>query len=314
MTLVDVLIIIGILIGVRNGFRNGAIKQLTDVLFLYVSMIGASLLSGFIANFLYSYLPFLNLLGSAKGLKTINILIYRVLIYIILIFVFLKIIRKILYKFKIDERIANATIRANIPSKIVGTILGIPMALLVIHNFILATHIPIFNVDLESNIAGTVMEYVPLVSSNNYAIYDSEMQVLELIKSDSNNEEEYESVNEEILMVLIDNEIISDDSASTLEEKEKLLGNKKTKSYFDNLFDDNDDDYEDDDYEEDDDYIDDEEDDDYIDDDYEEEDDYIDDEEDEYSFDEECYYNEILYCSDDDEACYEEAYNMCSFE
>ena len=291
MTLVDVLIIIGILIGVRNGFRNGAIKQLTDVLFLYVSMIGASLLSGFIANFLYSYLPFLNLLGSAKGLKTINILIYRVLIYIILIFVFLKIIRKILYKFKIDERIANATIRANIPSKIVGTILGVPMALLVIHNVILSTHIPIFNVDLESNIAGTVMEYVPLVSSKNSVIYNAEIEVLELIKSDSNNEDEYEELNEEILVVLMDYEIVSEDSAMILEEKEKLLGTKKTKSYFDNLFDGNDDedDYEDDDYE---------------DDDYEEE----------YTLDEECYENEILYCSDDDEECFEEAYYMCLIE
>lgn len=249
MTLVDVLIIIGLLIGVYQGYKSGALKYIVDLIILFISMVISSFLSPLISNFLYRYLPFFNLISDAKGLKAINIIIYRVLIYIVIMLVFVKIFKTILRKLNLEEKIMDSVVASNLLGRIIGSVLGLPFAFLVLHSVLLVAYIPLANIDNESNFAERIIYNVPLVSKNNRNVYDSELEVKELLSSDLNNEDGFTELNEEILNVLINNEIIKEENAEILQEKDKLTGDKKDlNSLLDELFKDNDSDEVDEEY------------------------------------------------------------------
>ena len=83
MSVTDILILLVILLGAYFGYVNGFLKQLSDTIILYVSMILSSLISKIISNLIYGFVPFLNFTGKAQGLKSINVIFYRILIYLI---------------------------------------------------------------------------------------------------------------------------------------------------------------------------------------------------------------------------------------
>ena len=85
MSIYDGLVILILVFGLFLGYQRGFLKQTVDFVVLLITMIIASPLSKLLCKLLYPVLPFFNFSGDAKGLKAINLIVWRLIIYFLLI-------------------------------------------------------------------------------------------------------------------------------------------------------------------------------------------------------------------------------------
>ena len=269
MNFIDLILILIALAGIYIGWCAGVFKSLVDSILFFVSTLIASLVSKIATGYLYQMLPFLNFSGKSQGIKSINIIFWRVVIHLLILLLIIYIFNKISTKIKLKEKLINSMVEINFISRIFGVILYIPVIIVFLYNALLVLHLPNFNfVSMhESKFAGIIMQKTPILASYNSSLYESEKYAVTML-NEENTEETYSQINDSILENLVENNLISSDKAEELKDANKLLGKRTNK--VDN---DNDYDYEDDGG----DYEDDDGDDDYIEDDYDDGDFYYDD-------------------------------------
>lgn len=247
MSVTDILILLVILLGAYFGYVNGFLKQLSDTIILYVSMIFSSLISKIISNLIYGFVPFLNFTGKAQGLKSINVIFYRILIYLIFVALFMIIINKLLVKFKIKEKIINKSIESGKIKTILASIVGIVFMFVFMYNILLLAISPNFNLGFikDSNVSNKILENMLIVSNRNNDVYESSKYAIDMVNSEANNKESYASVNEEIIANMIENDLISEEKVDSMGTDYKLLGIKKEETKKKYTTKDNSDDYDD---------------------------------------------------------------------
>ena len=247
MSVTDILILLVILLGAYFGYVNGFLKQLSDTIILYVSMILSSLISKIISNLIYGFVPFLNFTGKAQGLKSINVIFYRILIYLIFVALFMVIINKLLVKFKIKEKIINKSIESGKIKTILASIVGIAFMFVFMYNVLLLAISPNFNLGFikDSNVSNKILENMLIVSNRNNDVYESSKYAIDMVNSEDNNKESYASVNEEIITNMIENDLISEEKVDSMGTDYKLLGIKKEETKKKYTTKDNSDDYDD---------------------------------------------------------------------
>ena len=96
MGVFDIVIILLGIGGLYLGYKYGAFKIISEFITILIGTVVASFINGYICSFLYKFLPFLNLFGNYRGLKSLNILIYKVFIFIGIILIVRAIINAIL--------------------------------------------------------------------------------------------------------------------------------------------------------------------------------------------------------------------------
>ena len=249
MNYVDILLIIIMVFGLYLGWTAGFFKSIIDLITFYVCSIISNIISSLIINPLYTALPFLNLAGKSEGIKAINIIVWRVVIYIFILIVLLLIISSISKKFKVREFLLDSMVDTSLILRIFGVLFFFPITIIFLLHLILFFNLPIFNLkDIkESKVANTIMTEVPVISSLNKKIYESENYAIEQINGD-NTKETYKDINDDILNNLIDNGIVKSSASDKLESKlvgERGESNNKSKNNSGNDFDDNDDDSDD---------------------------------------------------------------------
>ena len=210
MNYVDVIIICLTLISIYIGYNGGFYKILSDTIVFFVVSILSSLLTGLIFNGVINYLPFFNYWGASEGIKSINIVVWRVLIYFAIMILLLFIIDQIFKATGLQEKIDDKIITMKRSGRYLGCLLVIPFMMVLIYNMILFFGLPIFNIKSvhESKTADILMNNMIILSSQNKSLYESEKYIIDEINN-NNTVNTYRYINDNIVKILINSDLIN---------------------------------------------------------------------------------------------------------
>ena len=224
MNFVDSVIILLIFVGYFLGKKRGFLPQLVSVVGCFLIVLGAFLLKNPVSQFLYEKLPFVNFMGVFKGVTILNIVFYEVLAFIIVLVIFYVIFRAILSVSKVFERILTSIPLLELPSKLLGGILGIVENYIVVFMMLYILTLPFFNFRIisDSVLRKIILSDTPVLSNllNNTVDASDEIFALKDKYTESFDAKEF---NQEALDVLLEYNI------TTVENIDKLIELKKIK-------------------------------------------------------------------------------------
>ena len=224
MNFVDSVIILLIFVGYFLGKKRGFLPQLVSVVGFFLIVLGAFLLKNPVSQFLYEKLPFVNFMGVFKGVTILNIVFYEVLAFIIVLVIFYVIFRAILSVSKVFERILTSIPLLELPSKLLGGILGIVENYIVVFMMLYILTLPFFNFRIisDSVLRKIILSDTPVLSNllNNTVDASDEIFALKDKYTESFDAKEF---NQEALDVLLEYNI------TTVENIDKLIELKKIK-------------------------------------------------------------------------------------
>ncbi len=231
MSVIDIIIILIITFGIYFGYQSGFIKRLNDLVVLFIASFFAGKISDILFGLLYKYFPFFNFSGKAEGLKSINIIFWKLILYIAIIILIMTLIKKIYIKLKIEDKISDSIIEANLISKILGAIITVPLMIIFLFDILLFLLTPNFNLTgvKNSKLASIIIEKTPILSNQNNNLYKNQKYIIERINQDDNTLENYKVVNNDIINNIIKTNLVSEDKIKFLEKKNKLVGVRKEK-------------------------------------------------------------------------------------
>lgn len=231
MEIVNIVVIALLLFGVYLGYQRGLLKELTDFLILFLSSLLSGKLSDILVGLLYKYIPFLNFNGKSEGLKSINIIFWKLVLYLLLLVVIIFIFNKIINKTKLSSKILDSMVETNLITKVLGALVSVPLILTFIFNISLILSSPNFNfVSLNnSKLVYVIMTKTSVLSRENMNLYANERYVIKRINEEDNTILNYKNVNDDIIKYMLKTKLIDDDKMKDLEKLNKLLGIRKEK-------------------------------------------------------------------------------------
>lgn len=223
VSLVDVIIILMIAMGAIVGFKNGAIKEGTKFVGLFVVIILSFMLKDKLMVLMYENLPFFNFFGIIKGLDAINILFYQLVSFLVIFAAFMFVLKVILVVTGLVEWLLKMTVFLSIPSKIIGLFVGALEFYVYLFIALYVLNMPIFNLTLvnESKFGNTILEDTPILSElvdDTVEVYSDVWNVIKN-RGDLSNKQ----VNTLVLATLLDNELITIESARELVESNYIV-------------------------------------------------------------------------------------------
>ena len=203
MGYVDILVCFILILGVYLGYQRGIFKELGDFLSLLIVMLLSYPVALGLSKLLYKVLPFFNFSGKVKGIKAVNIILWRVIIYLIVLFFLLAVIDRILIKTGIKEKITDSSVEAGIISKLLGSLLSIPLVILFLYNIALLLNVPNMKINEfdTSKSKKIILEKTLVISKLNEGIYYSEEYANRLIYSKYNTNKTFKLVNKKITII-----------------------------------------------------------------------------------------------------------------
>ncbi len=228
MNVCDIIILIALAFGAVGGFKAGVIKKTADFVGMFIIVILAFYLKNYLSVIMYENLPFFNFWGFIKGLDAINILFYETLAFIIVFMALLFVLRVVLTVTGLIEKLLKATIILSIPSKLLGIVVGVIEMYVYVFLILIVLTLPIFDLPYvrESKTANFIINNTPIlsgISEDMINIYDD---VYDVVINKNNKTDE--QLNSDITKILIDNNVITKESARKLVDKNKLHINDKT--------------------------------------------------------------------------------------
>lgn len=232
MGIVDVIIVLIIIFGVYIGWQHGVIKQISDLVILMLTSFVSGKISDKLFSLLYKYLPFLNFKGKAEGLKSINIIFWKIMLYLACILLIIYIISMIFKKTKLEEKISNSMVEAGGLSKIFGAVLSVPLMILLIFNLSLILLSPNFNLKAvaSSKLSSLILTKTPILFRQNINLYSNQKYIIKRINEEDNTYENYETVNEDIINNILQTKLVSNEIIENLKNDNKLVGTRKQKT------------------------------------------------------------------------------------
>lgn len=221
MNIVDYIILVILILSAVKGFRQGLIPSIVNFVGVFLVFIIAFYLKTPISSLLYQNLPFLSFGGIFKGVIGVNILFYEVIAYGLTI-ILLGIVFGILKKISIGiQRLLNLTILLNLPSKIIGALIGILEGIL--FSFILLYIGSVINTTTkyvnESKYSSIILNDIPIINSVTNNLTKSTEEIYDTIV---NNQNDTNKANLETIDILMKYDILSYDSANKLVQDNKL--------------------------------------------------------------------------------------------
>ncbi len=214
--LVDILIILLILSGGCIGATRGFTKQVVTVVGFVLVLVLAFLFKDLLANILLSICPFFNF----NGLTTLNILLYEGLSLLILVAIFSSILNILINLTSLFERFLNATIVLGFASKILGFILGCIEYIAI--SFIILTIFTI-KVDIsDSKLSNYILNHTPGLSNVCNNTIKTINDINDLKEKYDDSKEQQALLNYDMLDLMIENKVISQEKAEELINKNKL--------------------------------------------------------------------------------------------
>lgn len=236
ISLVDAIIILLILMGGIVGYKNGFIKEGMQFVGMLFIVIVSFLLKDSLMVLLYENLPFFNFFGFIKGISAINILFYQLIAFLIIFLALTFILKVLIVITGFIEWMLKLTIFLKIPSKILGIFVGILEFYVYTFIILYVLNMPVFNLSYvaDSKYGEAILNNTPILSTMVDDTVKAYTDVWEIIKNkdDMTNAE----VNTLVLVKLLDNKLITVDSAKKLVDANKIIITDK--SILDNYSDD----------------------------------------------------------------------------
>lgn len=221
MNIVDYIIIIILLLSALKGFKDGLLPTIVNFIGTFLVFVIAFYLKQPISIFLYENIPFLNFAGIFKGVIAINILFYEAMAYGLAI-VILGIVFGIVKKISVGlNKIFSITLFLNLPSKIIGALIGILEGILFC--FILLFIGSVVNTTTkyvnESKYSSIILTKIPILNDVTSNLINSGNEIYETVLKNENN---VTQANLETIDILMRYDILSYDSATKLINDKKL--------------------------------------------------------------------------------------------
>lgn len=223
MGLVDILIVIFICLGGFVGYRRGVIKELVTACGLFIVVVLSFFLKNPISILLYENLPFFKFGGIFKGVTAINIILYEFIAFLIAFLILMFLWKIVIFASSLIQRIINYSFLLGIPSKILGTIIGLIEYYFICFIVVYVLVLPLFSIKevVESKYAQFILNNTPVISgfvSENSSFIDEFASLKEKYENaPSANEFNYEALD-----LFLKYDIININSAKRLHDKDKL--------------------------------------------------------------------------------------------
>lgn len=224
MNIIDIIIILFLILGAYIGFKQGFTKSLVSFLGILFVAIIAYFLKNPVSEFLMSFCPFFNFGGIIKGVTVLNIAVYEIIAFILVFSILMIALKVLLLATGILETILKFTIILGIPSKILGSIVGIIKHYVIIFFVLYFLSMPNF-VDVEfiknSNYREPILRNTPLLSN----VAESTLKALDEFKGLSDKYTDTENSNEfnlETLDLFLKYKVVTVDTVKKLENNGKI--------------------------------------------------------------------------------------------
>lgn len=223
LNLVDAFIVLFLAMGGIIGFKSGVIKELTRFIGLFLVIIVAFSLKDNLMVMFYENLPFFNFFGVIRGLDAMNILFYQLLAFLIIFIALMFILKVLVVITGLVEWLLKLTIFLNMPSKILGAVVGMLEYYVYLFIALYVLNMPIFNLSFvnDSKFGNEILKNTPILSEqvdDTVAVYSDIFKILKNKENRSNKE-----VNTMVLVTLLENKLITVDSAKKLVNSNKII-------------------------------------------------------------------------------------------
>lgn len=219
MNVVDILIIIFLCFGLFIGWKNGFTRQLISAVGFVLALILAYFLKDIVASIFFKHMPFLNF----NGITVINIIFYEFLAFAITLSVLVFLVKVLLKASSLFEKLLKVTIVLGVPSHILGAIVGALEYFVITFIIVFFLNLPVFNFAIVRNCKFTKTfltkrNVLNTVCDDTLELYG---KVNEL-KEQAQDETDKSKVNIEILQLLLEYKMISQDDCNYLISHGKL--------------------------------------------------------------------------------------------
>ena len=223
ISFVDLIIIIVITLGGIVGFKNGAIKEGTKFLGFFIIVIISFLLKDKLMVAMYENLPFFNFFGIIRGLDAINILLYQMVSFLVIFIALLFILKVLVVITGLVELLVKMTVFLSFPSKILGAAIGVIEFYIYVFIVLYILNTPFLNLKYinDSMMGNKILKDTPILSE----LVDDTVTVYSDVWTIIRNKEEKTNaeVNTLVLASLLDNRLITIESAKKLVEANKII-------------------------------------------------------------------------------------------
>lgn len=229
MHILDYLIILFLICGFIYGFRKGLIRQAVSTIGAFLVIFLSFLLKNPLSLLLYKHLPFYTI-GLLKNYSSLNILLYELISFCLLLIIFSLLFRIILKISGLVDNLLKVTIILELPSKILGGILGLLEYYIILFIILLIFSMPIFNLNNEINnskLSKFILNNTIILSNQTKSLNNSINNINNLLTSSQNIGTS--KFNCEAINIYVDNNIISLDSVNYLKNKNKIDNECKIK-------------------------------------------------------------------------------------
>lgn len=158
-----ILMFIGYIIG---GWKQGVVKETASFIGIIIVFFLSFALKGIAGNFLCTILPFFNFGSYIRGLISLNILIYHAIAFFLLFSIFMGLYKLLLKLSNGLQKVINATIILQLPSKICGAIISFIEGWIIIFIILVVLIVPFRGVDQfkNSNLSNLILFKTPVLS------------------------------------------------------------------------------------------------------------------------------------------------------
>lgn len=216
MKIIDIIALLFILLGGFIGYKRGAVKGLVQFICLLAISIVANQFKGYLTTILVKNLPYFNFAGRLVNLQSVNVFLYDAFSFLIIFIVLYCVLNILLTISGLLEILDKASFILELPSKVVGVILGILESII----FVFVAGVFFLEVPqtqtwiVGSSVVQPIVERTPIVNVIfRYTIASSEK--VELRIEQAQNEEDKQNANVDILSYCVGYKIVD---ASIIQE------------------------------------------------------------------------------------------------
>ncbi len=223
MGVVDIIILILLFLYIAKGFHSGLIKELVTFVGGALVIIVAFLLKNPLSVYLYENLPFFKFTGDLAGISVLNVIVYELIAFLVVATVLLVVYKLVIKLTNVVETILKITVILEIPSKILGALVGLIEGVFVAFILLFISMQFDFTREYvsESKYGNMILTKTPILGNAISPVYDSLTEIYEVAENYKNSEDKTKA-NYESLEILLKYKVLDAENAQVLYDNKKL--------------------------------------------------------------------------------------------
>ena len=220
MNLIDIILILLLIIGAIYGFKRGGIKASFSFLSLVIAIIAAVALKNPVSKLFYKFLPFFDFGGELKGAYVLNIILYEIIAFFVVFSILLIAAKLVSFIGDTIEKALKLTVILEIPSKILGIIVGALEMYVYLFIVVYILSLPMLKVTFikDSSLSNFMINNTPILSNSIGKTIDAFNELYEL----NGEYDRVEDYNRETMKVILKYNITDKETIKSLIDSGKL--------------------------------------------------------------------------------------------